>query len=200
MVSVPSSEPSGVTVSIPILSTDQEKFIELVKAVAFMGGMLVKLNGQTLKRITYNTELPFILVPLNDLPAHLHSKAESRSYHRNEDTKYFVKYGAVVYPIPEQFTASRSITVETGIQLIRQKKLGVIFIAPPDSIGITPSRESLSMTDKTVETLKNLFAASTQAVKKVLPDVIDALVPLYKEKMKLLFKKKLLDFKKKILV
>lgn len=184
MVSVPSSEPSGVTVSIPILSVDQEKFIDLVKAVAFMGGMLVKLNGQTLKRITYNTELPFILVPLNDLPPHLHSKVESRSYHRNEDTKYFVKYGAVVYPIPEQFTASRSITVEAGTQLIRQKKLCVIFIAPPDSIGITPSRESLSMTDKTVETLKNLFAASSQAVKKVLPDVIDALVPLYKEKMK----------------
>lgn len=184
MVSVPSTEPSGVTVYIPILATDQQNFIELVKAVAFMGGMLVKLNGSTLKRITYNTELPFILVPLNDLPPHLHSKNESRAYHRSEDTKYFVKYGAVVYPIPEQFTASRSITVEAGTQLIRQKKLAVVFIAPPDSIGITPSRESLSMTDKTVETLKSLFAASSQAVKKVLPDVIESLVPLYKAKMK----------------
>ena len=185
MVSVPSKKPSGVIVSIPIQKEDREEFEKLVEDLAYMGGMLVKLNDRTIRRINYNTELPFVLVPTSVLPAHLHVKADqhSRRTTQESDIRYFVKYGAVVYPIPQDFVANRAITVETGAQLIRTRNLCVIFMAPPDSIGITPSRETLSMTDKTIATLKDLFTASSAVVKKVLPSVIEALVPTYQKKI-----------------
>lgn len=185
MVSVPSKDPSGVIVSIPIQREDREEFEKLVEDLAYMGGMLVKLNERTLRRVNYNTELPFILVPTNSLPSHLNAKVDrhGRRIQQESDIRYFVKYGAVVYPIPQEFVANRAITVEAGAQLIRSRNLSVIFMAPPDSIGITPSRETLSMTDKTVATLKDLFTASSAVVKKVLPSVIEAPVPAYQKKI-----------------
>ncbi len=180
MVSVPTTEPSGLTVSIPIQKQDREEFETLVRNLAFMGGMLVRLNDKLLKRVNYNTEMPFILVPTSMFPAHLNANSDFTGYHSERKIKYFVKYGAVVYPIPEEFTANRYIAVETGTSLVRTQNLAVIFLAPPDSIGITPSRETLSMTDKTVETLKVLFSASNAMVKKHVPKVTEKLKPLYK--------------------
>ena len=185
MVSVPSQDPSGVIVSIPIQKEDRESFEKLVEDLAYMGGMLVKLNGRTLRRVAYGEELPFVLVPMNNIPSHLHAKVDrhGRRVMQESEIKYFVKYGAVVYPIPQEFVATKNITVEANAQLVRTRNLGVIFVAPPDSIGITPSRETLSMTDKTVATLKDLFKTSSEVVKGVLPAVIDQLVPAYHKKI-----------------
>ena len=185
MVSVPSTEASGVTVSIPIQQQDRAEFEALVKDIAYMGGMIVKLNNQTLRRVNYETDMPFVMVPVSMLPRHLSAKKDERAVRRvqQSDIRYFVKYGAVVYPIPEDFTANRHIVVETGAQLVRSRNLAVVFIAPPDSIGVTPSRETLSMTDKTIDTLKALFSASNNTVKKVLPTVIEALVPRFQKKI-----------------
>lgn len=183
MVSVPSTEPSGLTVSIPIQKQDREEFETLVRDLAFMGGMLVRLNDKLVKRVNYKTDMPFILVPSHMFPKHLNAEVSQRVYGTTRQIKYFVKYGAVVYPIPEEFTTNRFIAVEKGTSLVQSQNLAVIFIAPPDSIGITPSRETLSMTDKTIDTLKALFSASNSLVKQYVPEVAKKLKPLYKARL-----------------
>ena len=183
MASVPTTEPSGLTVSIPIQRQDREEFGALVRDLAFMGGMLVRLNDQLVKRVNYNTDMPFVLVPSGLFPGHLNAGSTQASYRSERKIKYFVKYGAVVYPIPEEFTANRHIAVKAGTSLVHTQNLAVIFLAPPNSIGITPSRETLSMTDKTVDTLKALFSASNALVKKHLPQVAENLKPLYKARL-----------------
>lgn len=183
MVSVPTTEPSGLTVSIPIQKQDREEFETLVRDLAFMGGMLVRLNDNLVKRVNYNTQMPFILVPVHMFPKHLNAESPNATYRQERKIKYFVKYGAVVYPIPEEFTTNRFIAVEKGTSLVRSQNLAVIFIAPPDSIGITPSRETLSMTDKTMDTLKALFSAANTLVKKHVPEVAKKLKPLYKARL-----------------
>lgn len=186
MVSVPTTEPDGLIVSIPIQKADRKAFQKLVVDLAFMGGILVRLNGQIQKRVVYGDQLPFALVPSNLFPEHLNAQVSGHS-RRSGDIKYFVKYGSVVYPLPQDFTKNRHITVETGTQLIKSMDLSVVFIAPPNSIGITPSRENIEMLDRTVDTLKALFTASNAVVKELMPKVIQKLLPTYKESMRTSF-------------
>lgn len=150
MVSVPSLE-QGVEVMVPIKNNyDARIFIGLVQEIAAYGEMYVELNG----------------IPVSTIPI---SQAEGNMFLTCEDITgstetMFVRYGNVVYPIPEHEDYN-------GEKLILQQELNkvksqddyirtawkIILQASPNSIAVTPSRESLSMTELTIGTIKSLI-------------------------------------------
>lgn len=149
MVQVPTKE-SGLEVMIPLKSSsDAELFSNLIKTIARFGDMNVNVNGKP--------------VPKANI-----SDAENNIYLTKEEFtsaygKVFVRYGNVVYPIP---VAPEYITPLMKVQeLVTGLKSGdynknnyrLILQAPPNSISVSPSRESLSLTDTTIETIFGLL-------------------------------------------
>lgn len=145
------TEETGITVTIPLLDArDRSAFEELVRDIARFGGMNVKLNGQLLPTIRYEkADWPFVLVAGGRM-----------SRHHGRESGLYVRYGAVVYPVDtnnEEITAalhgSSVLATLTG-------HYGVILLAKPNTIGVAPSRETLSYTNKTVETVVGLIKDS----------------------------------------
>lgn len=173
MVSVPTTD-TGITVTIPINSADQNEYSSLVKDLAFLGGILVRLNGLIQKRINYSKVIGSVVyLPNSHFPSHLPVSTRMRQ------PRCFVKYGAVVYPIPEEFSVNQKLVSGGSTPIYRNTAISPIFIAPPGSIGITPSRETLSMTDLTKQTLTGLFRAASQQAEALRPEVIEGLLPYY---------------------
>ena len=179
MVSVPSTE-TGLTVSIPINSADMEEFSALVKTITFFGGMKVKLNGMTLQHMDYakaDADMPFVLVPKGKFPPHLSLN--------NQRTDYYVKVGAVVYNIPSSFMDGKTIGSAWGaggLNLLNDTRCNMIFLAPPNSIGIVPSREAIELTEKTQETLRMLIASTDNYFNDSKPELVNLLVKEFKQK------------------
>lgn len=138
IVSLPTTE-TGIEVSIDILNlTDVIEFTSLVQNVTLLGGMLVKLNGELLNTIPYEkAKHGFIFL----------------DYMGFLEDRISVRYGNVVYPVPRH--AAYKDAYDNLIHKIGTKAL--IILAPSNSISVTPSRESLSMQQKTIDTLTDLL-------------------------------------------
>lgn len=151
MVQVPTSE-EGIEVMIPLKNRyDGNTFEKYIRQVASYGDMNVTLNGEPIKGIGID-------------------RAEEGVYLTKEDftnsyESLFVRYGNVVYPIPP---SSEYITVYTKTEeLVKGLKASVrdhtneryrlILQAPPHSISVSPSRESLSLTETTTDTILRLL-------------------------------------------
>ena len=152
MNKIPTTE-SGVEVAIPINNvSDKLLFIELVRTVAKYGEMNVLLNGKKVEGITLSKSPEGILI--------------SKDRYHNSAERIYVRYGNVIYPINthEEYSTEydRIISMMDGLQpyTYYSGRVGysIIFDAPPNSISVTPSRESLSMTDTTIDTLKTMFS------------------------------------------
>jgi hypothetical protein len=143
IVSVPSIEPSGITVRVSIKENDIAEIQSMIKSTLILGEMLAKVND----------EEPLETLPLLDSP----SGFIITSAMGTKLTRINLRYGNVVYPIPvhpsyeQEWTAmSRAI----GNLWVNAK---IIFMAPPDSVSIAPSREALILTDNTLATIKELL-------------------------------------------
>lgn len=145
IASFPTDE-TGLTVSIRIKAGDHGRFVELIKRTVRNGDMNMLLNGEVLPKLGFDTSKGNYLIvreePLMD------------SYSR-----ILVRYGNVVYPVD---TASALSHQYKAIGDHLDKMPGhcynrIVFQAPPHSISVTPSRESLSMQEHTVQTLQKLF-------------------------------------------
>lgn len=178
MVSVPTKE-TGVQVTIPIVESDLEDFTYLVKHVAYLGGMKLRLNGKDQKYIDYSeTQNPFILVNYKQMPDYLTGMSKDDQY--NERTyqlknRIFVKIGSVVYPVPTDYQNKSNLILKSleNVEFGKYDAYCIIYIAKPNTMGITPSRESLEMTDSAVQALKDLVSESNKilndhASKKIL--------------------------------
>jgi hypothetical protein len=152
MVAVPTTE-SGVTVTVPIKKEERESFAKHIRAVAKQGGMLVTLNGELLERFDYEEarKTEFCVVA----PHWMH---ESRIY---------TLYGTVLYPV---------MTTDPDISKLTRDIEGLIgygstlvIVAPPNSVEVTPSRESLSFTDGTTDTIKRLLDKACTRISKAIP-------------------------------
>lgn len=149
MVTVPSEE-TGVTVSIPVLNkSDRDEFESIICSVVQQGGMRAKLNNIELSTWDYEParKQGFCLLPY--------------SVKLGESSVYLL-YGTVLYPISstdEEVQQAINDAVEKAPQGPR-----LVLIAPPGSVGITPSRESLSYTPKTIATIKELVTAFRESV------------------------------------
>ena len=152
MVSVPTME-TGVEVVIPVKNKqDMHQFIEITKDVAAFGEMNVLINGKQVE-----------VVPISTAENNMFLTTRSpRGVHQ----KICIRYGNVVYPV--QPDAEYIGVYQKLMKLLEDipsrnryhnngNDFHLILQAPPNSISVTPSRESLSNTETTIRTIKSLF-------------------------------------------
>lgn len=144
IMSIPTTE-SGIEVTIQLKNhRDYERFKLLVYRIIQNGGILAKVNGEIAPTIDYSVA----------------QKGYVLTSHRLGDTssKIYVRYGNVVYPIPENDAYKTSYEqVMEWLHYLNQNvddTYSVIFLAEPDSISVTPSRETLSLQEHTLATIK----------------------------------------------
>ena len=144
ITSMPTEE-EGVTVVVPIKRADYDTFSQLIKKFTLYGDMNVQLNG---------TELPTI--PFNSVQETYVASPEISGIGLFD--KILVRYGDVIYPLGskhEMFADEH----HTATQIL--SKFGpnwkLVLLAEPNTISVTPSRESLSMQLHTATTVKRLL-------------------------------------------
>lgn len=135
---------SGLTVSIRIKPTDFIRFRDLICRIAHNGDMNMQLNGKQIQTLDFDTSKGNFLV--------------TRSQVLGIPSQIMVRYGNVIYPV-DRVNPDLYDRICSHLESLRgmHAHFSIIFQAPPHSIAVTPSRESLSMQEHTVATLKKLF-------------------------------------------
>lgn len=160
MVSVPTTE-EGVEVIIPVKNAaDRDLFIQIARDIAAFGEMNVILNGKPVEQVPISSAEGNMFLT-NRKPRGVHNKLALR-------------YGNVVYPIQpdEEYTG----VYNEIIKLIKnipnrarntydENDFIMILQAPPNSISVTPSRESISNTETTITTLRALMTGVIEYMK-----------------------------------
>lgn len=142
MVRVP-DDTTGVTVTIPLVSdSDRRDFEALVKTVVKQGDINATLNGEKLGilDLSLTDKIGFTL-----------------AYCALQGGRFFVRYGSVIYPIDMTHQDLKHLDPLRVFSSSSCRGVQMIFRAPPNSIGVTPSRESLSYTERTIDTIKALM-------------------------------------------
>lgn len=146
IVAVPTEE-TGILVSFAIKEGQREEYEKLINEVLILGGILGSVNGHP----------PVEALPLFESPTGF----IINSVRGTVLNRINVRYGNVVYPVPE----NSGFSDEWKTVMSQMNKLwhgsNIIFMAPPDSVSIAPSREALIFTDGTVATIKALLAQFT---------------------------------------
>lgn len=148
IMTIPTQE-TGLTVTIAIKSNvDSNRFREALTKVIFNGDINATLNESKVKTLGFDTsKMSYILL--------------SRSLGQNSPLGIYIRYGNVVYPVPNNEkideAAYRAIAVPRSINSNSNMGYGLLLQAPPHSISVTPSRESLSMQEHTINTLISLL-------------------------------------------
>ncbi|QXV74361.1 rIIA protector from prophage-induced early lysis protein [Rhizobium phage RHEph16] len=153
IVEVPTTE-QGVEVKIPIKeSKDLSILQEYIETIAKYGEMNVQLNGKKLERFTLSSSKDGFYV------------AQGETFGINSNSKIYIRYGNVIYPVEssteyhkELAEVLRFLENLPEANAWNSKQWKICFQAPPNSITVTPSRETIQVTSVTVETLKNLFS------------------------------------------
>lgn len=147
---------TGLQVSIPILNgQDYRRFRTLIHRIVRNGDMNMTLNGVRLDKLNFDTTKASVLITREDGILDV-------------QTRIMVRYGNVIYPVDKNadIAMSHDRIVEHLNKLGKhQTRWGnsndesyrIVFQAPPHSIAVTPSRESLSMQGHTVKTLQTLM-------------------------------------------
>lgn len=150
MVQIPTLE-QGLEVNIPIKEDkDVSIFKKLIRDIASYGEMNVILNREHIPIIPISTAEKNVFL------------CKTLPYTTND--LVHIRYGNVIYPVPkhEQYNGTLDKIIQTidaiaGDRWSRDTAWYLIAQAPPHSISVTPSRETLSMTDTTVNTLTGIF-------------------------------------------
>ena len=151
MVSVPTTE-TGVEVIIPVKSReDMGLFIDIAHDIAAFGEMNVLVNDKQVEVVPISTA---------ENNMFLTTRAPRGSY-----DKINIRYGNVIYPVkPDveyigQWKRLKDILddIPSRNRYQNANDFCLILQAPPNSISVTPSRESLSNTETTIKTLRGLF-------------------------------------------
>ena len=151
MVSVPTTE-TGVEVIIPVKSReDMRNFIEITKDIAAFGEMNVLVNGDHVE-----------VVPISTAENNMFLTTRKP---RGSHSVINIRYGNVIYPVqPDaeyigQWKRLKDILddIPSRNRYQNDNDFCLILQAPPNSISVTPSRESLSNTETTIKTLRGLF-------------------------------------------
>ena len=157
IVSVPTTE-TGLEVNINLKSyEDRHRFEEIIQQICSFGEMNVMFNGREIETIPFKDAKYGFLMMKKDVLA--------RSSARDHDIA--IRLGHVIYPLAEHdeysllydrvqtFLKEADPHGQTGWG--NSTNWSVVLQAPADSISVTPSRESLSMTDHTIATIIDLL-------------------------------------------
>ena len=140
-----SSNETGLSVTVNLKANDVENFKSKVTHIVRMGEINAELNGEVLPKLGFHSD-KYSFAMLSDcfytpLP------------------RLLVRYGNVVYPIDSvpEYANEHSEVSNFFRNKVTDRTFSVVFQAPPHSIAVTPSRESLSMQAHTVKTIKKLL-------------------------------------------
>lgn len=145
---------SGIEVSVDIKDEyDVPAFEKIIRRIVSHGEMKATLGAELLPTVPFSQAPNGFVI----LPNELLGKSPSRIY---------IRYGHVIYPVSETDQFS-SLTYEARqfLQEINANRShnyhmpewGVVLQAGPGAVSVTPSRETLSMTDRTIATIKELL-------------------------------------------
>ena len=141
------TEDTGLQVTIVLQSKDVNRFTQLIEKIVYEGEMFATLNGNLLKKLGFHPDKE------NNYLAFLPSVI-------NNNSKISIRYGNVIYPVPnavDKLEYEQNKIRELLNALSNSHTYNILFQAPANSISVTPSRESLSMQDNTITTLKEIF-------------------------------------------
>lgn len=141
------TEESGIQVTIPVKQEHGAKrtLQDHINRVIYNGDILATVNGHQPSTIMLNqAEHGFVLLTSNNPWRH----------HFQEST-IFVRYGNVIYPV--EFHQEIDGLYRKANAMAKKFSCRLVMQASADSISITPSRESLTMSDLTISTLKELL-------------------------------------------
>lgn len=164
----PAPNESGLTVSIPVLNeNDHRRFRHLIQRIVRNGDMNMTLNGNKIETLGFDNTQASVLITMNS------GIIESQP-------AIMVRYGNVIYPVDKvQEISSMYSQIEAHLTKLsssgygNDRKYYIVFQAPPHSIAVTPSRESLSMQGHTIKTLQSLFGDFAQMLRQDFPKVCD---------------------------
>lgn len=140
------TEETGLQVSIRIKnSQDHSRFKELIARIVKNGDMNMTLNGKVLEVLGFDTTKGNYLITTKNV--------------LDTSSKIVIRYGNVIYPVDESasFNGQYIAILQHLKRLSSYSNCTLILQAPAHSISVTPSRESLSMQEHTINTLRGLF-------------------------------------------
>ena len=154
VMSIPSTEPSGVEVSVPFPEKMHQEIRQYLLHFVNELGIPVVFNGQPQKFSDEFNAKELREVGYTRLPHHPKTVIQHSTF--------YVRQGDVIYPIEcqEEF--------EDAFTLLNHLNHGagapILFMAEPDSIIPTLSRESLQYTDRTSKSIRDLMKKALQTL------------------------------------
>jgi hypothetical protein len=148
IVSLPTSE-TGLQIRIPLKSAEDAMIFEkyLISLVQY-GEMNVEVNGNKVAGMPLSKAETNWLITLDNFLC------------GNREDQIFVRLGTIVYPIPYHDDYRHEwITLKDTIEHLGHRFISyrIVFQAKPNSMVPTPSRESLSMEEVTINGIKELL-------------------------------------------
>ena len=149
-----STTESGITVKIPLdPNKNNSRLHDLVQQVVFNGDIKAKWkhsdNDELMPILGLdNSECGMVLI--NDSA---NCEVDINFFQRH---RIFVRYCNVIYPI-ESAPEFQTLFSKVNSLLNNYYNCKLVLLAPPDSISITPSRESLTLSDITIGTVTMLL-------------------------------------------
>jgi hypothetical protein len=169
MVSVPTTE-TGLEVSIPLKTPrDSHQFVQLIRAIAFLGQMNVEVNGIIADKLDADFDK-------NHVKMLTQNEDNIRRLQMREDM--YIRYGTVVYPLVSHEEYQDEYDQLRRILPNRNYSDSKCFIiqAQPNTIAVTPTRETLSYTNQTKASIKGLLQKAIDGFNAVAPEAYKALV------------------------
>lgn len=150
ITSFPSTE-TGLVVSLKLKDKYEEygRFHKLIKRIASNGSMNIKFNDEAIEGLEFSKTEPSFLI--------------TTEYLCGTNHRVMVRYGNVIYPVEscDGIAVNYDLVIQ-HLDKIYKNIYGsycIVLQAPPHSIAVTPSRESLSMQEHTIKTLNELMSS-----------------------------------------
>lgn len=147
---------TGITVTIPIKEFDTNTMIRNILHTVKLGDIKAKLDlpdsfsnhvlKDTPSLALEESEFNFVLVPFNNVLTQLMPATNSGVY---------VRYGNVIYPVDSNEKYEEYLNFATSFSASRN--VAIVLKSNPDSLSIAPSRENLTYSELTVETVHSLL-------------------------------------------
>lgn len=159
------TEESGLTVTIRIKSGDMQIFNKYIRMVVANGGMQANLNNDLLETLPFDkADLGFLIT--------------NKTVSEINTSSIYIRYGNVIYPVEKH--ESYDTEYKKACQILEGLHINywvgrynLILQAEPDTISVTPSRESLSMQARTIDSLTKLFKQFINNIENFLDHGID---------------------------
>lgn len=143
ILSIPTKE-TGLLVSIAVKNlADRHEFERLIRMIAYNGDMNITLNDEKLDTLGFDDQSDYLLT------------VNSRLI--EPQTRIMVRYGHVIYPV-DSHPNLEYLTKQIADYVGRMNTTHYLVLqAKPHTIAVTPSRETLSMQEHTINALKGLM-------------------------------------------